>query len=180
MNIKILLASAALMLSAQAEAARTFTFDLANAAGQTSRVALVGDEFGPNLFRTVGFQFETFIVNTPTSLAIGTSNSNPFSSALIRFAGNVCTADGGKIGQAVIDSACSTFEYELRSPSAGQQFTGKVTSLLIEAGNTLGTGDTFRVSAVPEPATWAMMLLGFGMVAGMARYRRRATVVAFN
>ncbi|MDP1027471.1 PEPxxWA-CTERM sorting domain-containing protein [Sphingomonas sp. KR1UV-12] len=29
-------------------------------------------------------------------------------------------------------------------------------------------------TAVPEPATWAMMLVGFGMVAGVARYRRRA------
>jgi hypothetical protein len=29
--------------------------------------------------------------------------------------------------------------------------------------------------AVPEPATWAMMLVGFGMVAGASRYRRRHT-----
>lgn len=33
-------------------------------------------------------------------------------------------------------------------------------------------------SAVPEPATWAMMLIGFGMVAGAARGRRRV-VAAF-
>jgi hypothetical protein len=30
-------------------------------------------------------------------------------------------------------------------------------------------------AAVPEPATWAMMLVGFGMVGGAARYRRRST-----
>ncbi|GGB26275.1 hypothetical protein GCM10011380_14720 [Sphingomonas metalli] len=30
--------------------------------------------------------------------------------------------------------------------------------------------------AVPEPATWTMMLVGFGMVAGAARYRRRRTM----
>jgi len=35
----------------------------------------------------------------------------------------------------------------------------------------------FSVTAVPEPATWAMMLLGFGMVAGAVRYRRRTNVV---
>ena len=29
------------------------------------------------------------------------------------------------------------------------------------------------VAAVPEPATWAMMLVGFGMIGGSARYRRR-------
>ncbi|WP_233151140.1 PEPxxWA-CTERM sorting domain-containing protein [Sphingomonas mollis] len=35
------------------------------------------------------------------------------------------------------------------------------------------------VAAVPEPATWAMMLIGFGMVGGAARYRRRSTKAAF-
>lgn len=38
---------------------------------------------------------------------------------------------------------------------------------------------TTAVAAVPEPATWAMMLLGFGMVAGAARYRRRSASVSF-
>jgi len=38
---------------------------------------------------------------------------------------------------------------------------------------------TDAVSAVPEPATWAMMLVGFGMVGAVARYRRRRTVVRF-
>ncbi|MDP1028654.1 PEPxxWA-CTERM sorting domain-containing protein [Sphingomonas sp. KR1UV-12] len=34
------------------------------------------------------------------------------------------------------------------------------------------------VTAVPEPATWAMMLVGFGMVGAAARYRRRKAVAA--
>jgi hypothetical protein len=33
--------------------------------------------------------------------------------------------------------------------------------------------------AVPEPATWAMMLVGFGMIGGASRYRRRSTNVGF-
>jgi hypothetical protein len=32
--------------------------------------------------------------------------------------------------------------------------------------------DDLSVSAVPEPATWAMMILGFGLVGGMMRRRR--------
>lgn len=32
-------------------------------------------------------------------------------------------------------------------------------------------------SAVPEPATWATMLLGFGLIGGAMRYRRRPKVV---
>jgi hypothetical protein len=34
-------------------------------------------------------------------------------------------------------------------------------------------------AAVPEPATWAMMLLGFGMMGATLRYRRKSTKVSF-
>lgn len=36
----------------------------------------------------------------------------------------------------------------------------------------------FGASAVPEPATWTMMLVGFGMIGATARYRRRSLKVA--
>lgn len=35
------------------------------------------------------------------------------------------------------------------------------------------------VFAVPEPASWALMLLGFGMVGAATRYRRRKSDVSF-
>ena len=35
-------------------------------------------------------------------------------------------------------------------------------------------------TAVPEPATWGLMLIGFGLVGAAMRYRRRSTVVAFG
>jgi hypothetical protein len=48
----------------------------------------------------------------------------------------------------------------------------------------LGTSDSLggyiedvRLSAVPEPATWAMMLGGFGLLGAAARRRSRATTV---
>lgn len=34
---------------------------------------------------------------------------------------------------------------------------------------------TLGAAAVPEPATWAMLLVGFGMIGGSMRYRRRST-----
>lgn len=43
-----------------------------------------------------------------------------------------------------------------------------------------GLDNVSVTAAVPEPATWAMMLLGFGMMGGMLRYRRRSTKVAFT
>ena len=42
-----------------------------------------------------------------------------------------------------------------------------------------GGSITFVPNAVPEPATWAMMLVGFGMVAGASRYRRRSSKTVF-
>ncbi len=35
-------------------------------------------------------------------------------------------------------------------------------------------------NAVPEPATWAMMIGGFGAIGGAMRYRRRKTAVSFG
>ena len=45
----------------------------------------------------------------------------------------------------------------------------------------VGTGPVIQppVGAVPEPATWAMMIGGFGMAGGSLRYRRRKTSVSF-
>ena len=38
--------------------------------------------------------------------------------------------------------------------------------------------DNVSVSAIPEPATWAMMIIGFGAVGAVARRRRLAPVAA--
>ena len=42
-----------------------------------------------------------------------------------------------------------------------------------------GGNITFTPSAVPEPATWAMLLVGFGMMGASMRYRRKSTAVSF-
>ncbi|WP_445191669.1 Npun_F0296 family exosortase-dependent surface protein [Sphingomonas sp. Tas61C01] len=39
--------------------------------------------------------------------------------------------------------------------------------------------DNLAIAAVPEPATWAMMLIGFGLIGATARYRRRHNAVTY-
>ena len=71
-------------------------------------------------------------------------------------------------------------------PSGGFRYLGFVTLQLV-AGQTYGfsvTGSNFdiarkiqgelNVSAVPEPASWALMIVGFGLVGAVARTRPRA------
>ncbi len=51
--------------------------------------------------------------------------------------------------------------------------TVDASQLYVNQINSLG------VAAVPEPGTWAMMILGFGLVGGALRTRRRKTKVSF-
>jgi hypothetical protein len=39
---------------------------------------------------------------------------------------------------------------------------------------------TFSAAAVPEPSSWMMMLVGFGILGGALRYRRRSTEVVYG
>ena len=40
-------------------------------------------------------------------------------------------------------------------------------------------GNVLAASGVPEPATWGMMILGFGGTAGTMRYKRRRTTASY-
>lgn len=62
-------------------------------------------------------------------------------------------------------------------------FLGTARSFVISGtGSQFGFDDVAinAVSAVPEPSTWATMIIGFGFVGGALRYRRRRTTVSFG
>ncbi|MBB4618051.1 hypothetical protein GGQ96_002187 [Sphingomonas abaci] len=54
--------------------------------------------------------------------------------------------------------------------------TGRAGDQLYSIGEVQFSG---TVAAVPGPATWAMMMVGFAMLGASARYRRRATRAVF-
>ena len=115
-------------------------------------------------------------VNVPFSLQVsftappGTSPNPTLYSALLN--GSVsATAAGG--AQFVFSNPLQNFSF------TGGTFSLDVNNLSVSPGAVnVPLNGTIRVlSAVPEPATWALMLLGFGGM-GMAMRRRRRPALA--
>ncbi|MEG3124847.1 NF038122 family metalloprotease [Sphingomonas sp. GB1N7] len=95
------------------------------------------------------------------------------------------------------DSAAGVPQLGILDPTSGRGQLQEVTALDLAAYDAIGwnisfdvlansgyrytTAQAFRqfAVAVPEPTTWGMMILGFGMVGASARYRRRTAKVAF-
>lgn len=66
----------------------------------------------------------------------------------------------------------TSFDSVFAIDETARQYSG----LGLNGTDSLGLITTFsneRTNAVPEPATWAMMLLGFGVIGGAMRSRRR-------
>jgi hypothetical protein len=84
----------------------------------------------------------------------------------ISFDGSSLTADVGAalLPSAGFDPDAYTFNLWPRSPGAG---TATISDFAPDNSNA-------RVSAVPEPATWAMLIAGFGLVGAFARRSTRA------
>ncbi len=110
-----------------------------------------------------------------TGLVVNANQPNPINSADGRFNfDNVYYATGEKLdGPGLLFNVASGLEYNLFLESPGLYHLYSATPGGSYGANSLGT---FTVTGeVPEPATWAMIVLGFGMVGAMAR--RRGTVV---
>jgi hypothetical protein len=60
--------------------------------------------------------------------------------------------------------------------AASDRFTDGVNGVVSGVPETIYVRTSAAAGAVPEPAAWAMMLGGFGLLGGVARRRSRATV----
>jgi hypothetical protein len=84
------------------------------------------------------------------------------------FAPPTCIACSTAQEQAEIDAVAGAFHHETT-------FTG---SYHLHVGQGVFGQGTFNIQAVPEPATWVSMILGFGMLGAAARRRRAAAAIA--
>lgn len=63
--------------------------------------------------------------------------------------------------------------------SVNSVFDGSATSGFANTAAAITQFTGTSVAAVPEPATWSMMLIGFGMIGTAVRYRRRSTKTVY-
>ncbi len=71
------------------------------------------------------------------------------------------------------------FSTDLDSAQADLKILARFTGLTGEAGReAMPSFSAANVGGVPEPATWAMLISGFGLVGGVARRRRQAPTAA--
>ena len=99
-----------------------------------------------------------------TSL-IFTQNSATVFSFLIS---DLSLVNGGPPAFSNTTTSASSFQFGGSAVTINAGSTGKLAAVVP------------GVAAVPEPATWAMMFLGFAMIGGAARYRRNSSKVVYS
>jgi hypothetical protein len=116
-------------------------------------------------FRTVSFFVGSIDAGNAVELLSSTGD------VLARFAGTQFAAvASGDQGSMLTNRRVTIALTDGEASFSGVRFTSEQNSF--ELDNV--------VFAVPEASTWALMLLGFGMVGAATRYRRRKTSVAFS
>jgi hypothetical protein len=122
---------------------------------------------------TVGasYTFSAYAVNVCCNADFGGPNANPFIVAV--------RTDGGT--ETIATSGAVTGTGQWLQFSGTFIATATTANLSIFNDNNQASGndyglDLISVTAVPEPATWAMMVGGFGVIGAAARRRARASV----
>jgi hypothetical protein len=172
---------------------KTFTFNYSidntstNPPITDSRISIFGFNVNPDILPI------TDPVSPPSATGLfgggvgsgGVPNAQPDVNVCFRAGGGGGQCDGGGGGGVGIDDAAALGTFTLNFASAQTSLTLNnfyiryQTLASTESSATSASGLGTVTSAVPEPATWGMMIIGFGLVGASMRYRRRATRVTF-
>ncbi|MEG8038220.1 PEPxxWA-CTERM sorting domain-containing protein [Sphingomonas sp. LR60] len=89
------------------------------------------------------------------------------------------TAEGNDIASTPLTKGVDNFKYgAVTSVSGGTALVYAPTDFRRTSVLPFFASETLIAGAVPEPATWAMMILGFGLIGGALRSRRRGVATA--
>jgi hypothetical protein len=140
----------------------TYNIDPSIAAGYIYRIGLGDPNFASVTLPNIGN-------SGPYSLYRWNGTSFVFDTTLA--AGTLFNFDGGGVGQFEVLGIDPSLALDPNNPTAF------ITALTFEGpGNFTGTMTPVVLDAVPEPSTWAMMIMGFAGVGFMA-YRRKKTAL---
>jgi PEP-CTERM motif len=160
-----------------------FSYSLANTSGgdiDASRITIFGFNSNPNFSSVSG------VTGPFNVVALNGQQPNGLNNVEVCFkdAGptNNCTGASQGVGQG--NTVNGTFNLNLASPQASLALTDfSVRYQGIESAELNirdGSASGLTVGLVPEPATWAMMILGFGLIGGALRSRKaQATRVTY-
>lgn len=194
---------AAAMLAAAPAAAVVITRDYvltANFIQATAPVKLLTLGFTLTFDPELSYPVDTPVLNYTSSSALPQFNQLPivFKSTYYPGFWNAMQIGGGAFGSDYLEGA-DDFFISLSLDAQGAQVPGRdvnieyngvagvrftyntrLTALVVSTPGAGGTNPppVVGVGGVPEPATWAMMLIGFGAVGVATRQRRQRTVVA--
>ena len=126
--------------------------------------------------------FVDFLLNFDSTAVFSvTTATNPASTVTLLdvLTGQMIPLDTGTYGGSAGSSTGGSYSLNLTTNlTAGTWYRFFYTANMATPGDISGTANFYtRTAAVPEPATWALMLLGFGGI-GMAMRRRRRPVLA--
>lgn len=117
----------------------------------------------------------------------GGVNRLTFSYAVISNGNQSIAASAADAGSALVLATNSFATTSTALRIAMLDFVARSTSTVIRFAN-IATNNTISqdlgftnvaVAAIPEPSTWALMLVGFGLVGAATRYRRRSVAARF-
>ncbi len=118
-----------------------------------------------------GFVFVEYLLAAPGSVFSSVlTGTNPFAQAANTNKDYQITATGTDVFSAIRITTCTT---AAGCTAAGSTGTG--TGISLEKQNSITLASV--TSPVPEPATWAMMLVGFGAAGVSLRRRKRVTAL---
>jgi len=135
-------------------------------AGQVANSASILQEFflAPGQYT---FAFDYGVIQGSQTIGFQLGNLDTFTPFLAAF----LPQSGGQNLDALFSHHSYTFNW------AGGNMQVQFTNFASDSNNTDAFIDNVSLNAVPEPATWAMMIGGFALAG--AAMRRRAAVVAF-
>jgi hypothetical protein len=127
-----------------------------------------GGAFGTPTFTSLTFDNSSSLWTAGTGQANYKFGGDPY--LFVSVQSNCCEIDGINVGP--------SFQFDFAYPQGGAVLPGNFDSITSGTNYLYGNVTPALQGSVPEPATWAMMLLGVGMIGGGLRMARRKNVMA--